>query len=413
MVASTSVIQDIIPQLAVSLGQIRRVPGKGDAWIGHVTDTLQKAHDPRYDRMRRRIGFAQRLATMAGLPDTGTSRITLGLFFHELMPAKQNGARGARPWRQYFLRNEEWLRPALEICEAIDSKGWDEVDDGAEIVAKTAATYDAGTLEGNQRSLAVVESMMDEVEGHAAQRIVDLLWTEDGQALCDHHFRRHPRGYRLDTKDIKAGLSRLYRVPTRVAAEVALQSMRMGDAEASEQHEQEVEQPVSQPESRNGGSDNFDQRKSALRARKDAVRATAVQPDDGETTYEVDDMANVEVPSQIEAKLREIEAKEQQKMSSEPIARPTVQIAAEAAPPAREERMNQMTTVAPTSRNEALDVREKLQDLRIQLGQIQQIAAEAEHLLAGIAPHIDEFATRIADVEAVMDRWSGRPRIAA
>jgi hypothetical protein len=75
--------------------------------------------------------------------------------------------------------------------------------------------------------------------------------------------------------------------------------------------------------------------------------------------------------------------------------------------------MSQMTPVATAGRNDALDVREKLQELRIQLGQIQQIAAQAEELLAGIAPQIDEFAARIADVEAVMDRWSGRGREAA
>jgi hypothetical protein len=51
---------------------------------------------------------------------------------------------------------------------------------------------------------------------------------------------------------------------------------------------------------------------------------------------------------------------------------------------------------------------ELLQELRIQLGQIQQIAAQAEQLLAGVAPQIDEFAARIADVESVMERWRGR-----
>jgi hypothetical protein len=80
-----------------------------------------------------------------------------------------------------------------------------------------------------------------------------------------------------------------------------------------------------------------------------------------------------------------------------------------------EDRMNQLATISPTNhaRGDALDVRDRLQELTMQLGQIQQIAAQAEVLLAGIAPQIDDFAARIADVEAVMERWNGRSRVAA
>ena len=72
--------------------------------------------------------------------------------------------------------------------------------------------------------------------------------------------------------------------------------------------------------------------------------------------------------------------------------------------------MNQLASIPASGhgRRDALDLIERMQELRIQLGQIQQIAAQAEQLLAGVAPQIDEFASRIADVEGVMERWRGR-----
>ncbi len=72
--------------------------------------------------------------------------------------------------------------------------------------------------------------------------------------------------------------------------------------------------------------------------------------------------------------------------------------------------MSQLASIpsAGHGRRDGLELMERLQELRIQLGQIQQIAAQAEQLLAGVAPQIDEFASRIADVESVMERWRGR-----
>ena len=97
MVSSSSVIQELIPQLAVSLGQLRRVPGKGDAWVGQVILALERERDPRFERMRRRIGFAQRLGAMAEIAPEDIALSTLAIFFHELLPLKRNGARGSRP----------------------------------------------------------------------------------------------------------------------------------------------------------------------------------------------------------------------------------------------------------------------------------------------------------------------------
>ena len=422
MVSSSSIIQELIPQLSASLGQLRRVPGRNDAWVPQVIAALEKEPDQRFERMRRRIGFAQRLGTIAEVSEHDGALVTLGLFFHELLPAKSNGARMGRAWREYLVRNEEWLRPAFEICEAIRQKNLADIEDAAEIVAKITVVYDGETMDRHERSLQVIESMIGEAEEHAAQRIVDLFWTEDGQELCDHHFRRHPRGYRLDAEEIRGCLAKLYRVTRHASVDFAIESMRLGSApqrgrqETSDSdwyapgrdkqqqsdgewyapkrqsEDQEVEQPMAQTEKQDGPLGNFDRRREALR-----TRTSEPEPRAGEAS--APDQLRVEAAEQVDVP----ERSQPQSRDPDPIALKL------------EERMNQLATISPDghTRGDALDVRDRLQQLRLQLGQIQQIAAQAELLLDGIAPQIDEFAARIADVEAVMERWGGRSRAAA
>lgn len=414
MASHSTVIQDLIPQLAASLGQLRRVPGKSDAWVGQVIVALEKERDPRFERMQRRIGFARRLGDMAAVHKDDVSLATLGIFFHELLPLKRSGLKVSRTWREYLLRNEDWLRPALDVCDAAHNQPWQDIEDPSAILAKTAILYDIETVDRHERPLVVVESIIAEVESHEAQRIAGLLWTEDGQALCDHHFRSHPRAYQLDPKAIRAALAGLYRFTPRNTGGVPVQSMRAGTVENFLEQETEVEQPVPQTTTEQEAVDHFDRRRQALRAKREVD-----QVEGAEQTITQDRTAReAESPSGIEAKLREIEDAERAIESVQPIELAQEQPptrTSELQPQYREERMNQLSPIPGSNhaRGDALDVRDRLQELRLQLGQIQQIAAQAEQLLGGIAPQIDEFAARIADVEAVMDRWNGRTRAAA
>ena len=54
---------------------------------------------------------------------------------------------------------------------------------------------------------------------------------------------------------------------------------------------------------------------------------------------------------------------------------------------------------------------QKLQDVRLQLGQIQRVALDAEQLLTGLAPQLDELAAWITDLDAVVERWRARPDV--
>lgn len=416
MAASHStVIQDLIPQLAASLGQLRRVPGKSDAWVGQVIVALEKERDPRFDQMQRRIGFAQRLGEMAAVHSDDISLATLGIFFHELLPLKRSGLKVSRIWREYLLRNEDWLRPALDICDAAHNQPWAELEDPAAILAKIAIVYDIETVDRHERPLVVVESIISQVESHEAQRTANLLWTEDGQALCDHHFRLHPRAYRLDPKAIRNTLAGLYRFTPRGPGSVPVRSMRSGTVANTLEQETEVDEFVAQTQTQQEAVDHFDRRRQALRAKGEQDVAQVEEP---VLAQEPAHVREAETPTGIEAKLREMEDAERTAESAQEIE--MAQDQAQSSLPElqtqnREERMNQLSPIPSTNhgRGDALDVRDRLQELRLQLGQIQQIAAQAELLLGGIAPQIDEFAARIADVEAVMERWNGRTRIAA
>jgi len=386
--SSTSLSHELIPQLATSLGQVRRVPGKGDEWVTHVIAALEREHDPRFERMRRRIGFARKLSDMAELAAEDIALATLGLFFHELLPAKPNGVKAARTWRDYFWRNEEWLQPALDICEAVRSPEWPETESAAQTVAKVAAVYDSQTLDQHERTLQVVEAIVAAAQGRAAQRIVDLLWTEEGQELCDHHFRRHPRGYRLDPEEIRRCIAMLYRVTPRFSSDVPIQPLRFSGSHMPQANHKEVATPMVPAQHQPTAFDNFDRRREALRSR-------GTEQDPAVDSLEQDKELEPAESEDVEEPLIKTDRPETQ--SSRP-GRNVQQ---------GEERMNQITSLNPNGRGrlDALQLTERLQQLRIQLGQIQQIAAQAEDLIAGIAPQMDEFGARIADVEAVMDRW--------
>jgi hypothetical protein len=187
--------------------------------------------------------------------------------------------------------------------------------------------------------------------------------------------------------------------------------VRSGDVTSAHGQETEVTQPVTSTNGHQEPADNFDRRRQALRTKREAVTpepdAVTLVPPAGEEVPE-------EEPSRIAAKLREIESAERTLQQVAAVEQPDEAPSETEPQPIREEQMNQLASIAPThARGDALDVRDKLQELRIQLGQIQQIALQAEQLLAGIAPQVDDFAARIADVEAVLDRWNGRTRNAA
>jgi len=75
--------------------------------------------------------------------------------------------------------------------------------------------------------------------------------------------------------------------------------------------------------------------------------------------------------------------------------------------------MEQTRTTSPVRPGPAdvLDMMQKLRDVRLQLGEIQRIALDAEQLLTGLAPQLGGLSAWIADLDAVVDRWRSRQDI--
>jgi hypothetical protein len=82
------------------------------------------------------------------------------------------------------------------------------------------------------------------------------------------------------------------------------------------------------------------------------------------------------------------------------------------APIAREVREEEppmtMPSVASAKTGDHVDITSRVEELRSKLEKIQRTSAEAQQILASLAPQMEEFASWVADLEAVVGRWRVR-----
>lgn len=375
-----SIIQELIPALAAALGQVRRSPGRSAAWVEEVVRTLERDRPDRHERMRRRIGFARRLGDLAGLGPEEQAALTLGVFFYELNA--DDTARAVRPsrvWTEYLLRNESWLASCFQVCHAIASPGWEDIHGRTAAVAKVAVLFDTETLEHHGRPFQVIDSIAAEARESSAAPLIPILWSEDGQELCDHHFRRRAKGYKLEGSMLRRCLELLDRTAPRPTGEVTVAPLRLSGSAFRRADRSEPALPAPKHEQETAPSTAFDRRRQALRSRSRFGEAPHGPQDESSASRLPRGDGNADKIEQAPAAERE---GEMENIRSVPF--------------------------APAPRRETLDMVERLQELRLQLGQIQRIATDAEQLLVGLAPQLDELASWIADMEAVVERWKGR-----
>ncbi len=417
MASSSYVIQQLIPALATALARLRRTPGRNEVGVGDILRALEGSDATRHERMRRRIGFAQRLSDLAALHVEETATLTLGLFFHELVDGQPGRSRGAtgRAWLEYLLRNEDWLGAAFEICETIASDTWDALESKAATVAKVTVVFDTATLERHERPLQVLQELMSEVESPLAEEVIPLLWSEEGQELCDHHFRRHRRGYKLEAAELRSCFAALRKLaPTRFTEETAAAPFRLSGSvlqTAGEEREEQASVPAQRPRAAAAWQGtpastgtNFDRRRQALRARTPfGLQESAITSPPQQSHENEDENAEPAVTRTPASSVPR-----SPRRTEDALARDNVSLVERG-----EEPMEQTRTISPVppGRRDALDMMQKLQDVRLQLGQIQRIAVDAEQLLTGLAPQLDELATWVADLDTIVKRWQGREGI--
>lgn len=408
--SSSTVIQDLIPAISMSLGQLRRSPGKDEGWVEAALRTLEKERPPIYDRLRRRLGFALRLSELATLDVHERAVMTLGLFFNELAGAQaRDGARRpSRPWVEYLLRNEYWLAHSYYIAEALDSPSWSEEADRAIVVAKVAVAFDVETLERHSRPLVVMQQMFVEANTPAAEQIIPILWTEDGQELCDHHFRR--QAYRVDVQEIKHAFEVLKRVAPRPLMDEPAAPMRFSTRvpattiETQQPEREEYREPIeprrAPPVTREDQGVGFERQRQALRAGP-GWGALLGDPSQGVAEHDR------EVPTFEEPAYREPEDE-----AWEPPVLPAPEPLPVRAPAKAPEEVPPMTMrsipSSGASRNDHVDISAKVEELRVQLEKIQRTAMDAQRVLDTLTPQIEEFGSWAADLEAVVGRWRAR-----
>jgi hypothetical protein len=371
--------------------------------------------------MRRRLGFARRLAALAELGDGEQAAITAGLFLHSLVVdlREEERTRPAQAWNEYLLRNVDWLAPALEVCHAARAE-WDEESDRASTLAKVSVVFDRETLEEHKRTLESLIDLRDDPPTELVAEIAEILWSEEGQALCDRHFRGHKRNYKLEPAEIRRSLAALKPAVPRALAEAAATPVRLSSsiASAAARRESKREEQVVDTKAM---SEVFEKRRQALRTtqardEEPPARAGAGAEQIEEKVAEIARRAQAidyeDAPPERE--YQPITAPEPAQSEPEPVAVAAPQ--AEPAPPRRraearannwEENMDNIRsiTAARDGRREDNEITERLGELRSQLRQIQRIALEGEELLTALAPQIDEFTAMFGHLESMVQRW--------
>ena len=73
----------LLRALAGALGQLKRSPGRDEVWVEAVLRTIERDQPDRYLRLRRRLGFAQRLGDLAQLRVEERAVLAIGLLSYE------------------------------------------------------------------------------------------------------------------------------------------------------------------------------------------------------------------------------------------------------------------------------------------------------------------------------------------
>src|SRR3990170_6924737 len=207
--AGASASSTTLPRaLAAALGQFKRSPGRDEAWVEAVLRAVERDQPDRYLRLRRRLGFAQRLGDLAQLRVEEQAILAIGLLSYELMgdrPPRNPSASG--PWVDYLSRNSHWLGPSLRVCEAIGAFGWEEVESRPALIARFVVTFDKRTLEKLERPIQVLQALI--ASAQAAPRPVErkaakAVTREGVRAAASANFER--RRQALRSSSTKAGL---------------------------------------------------------------------------------------------------------------------------------------------------------------------------------------------------------------
>jgi hypothetical protein len=396
---------------AAALGKLRRSPGKDETWVEGVLRIVERDHPERFNRMRRRLGLVQRLGGLAQLRVEEEALATVGLFCYELIGERLPTAAPAGPWLDYLYRNERWLGPCLHVCESMYAATWEEIDSRPALIARFVAAYDKQTLEEHERPLQVIQALVESAQTEDGDRLGPLVWSEDGQELCDFHFRRHG-DYPLDAKNVKRNLELLKRVlPAPATAPLASRPgpVRTPITAVASEHTRKAHGEEPPPVQ---ASANFERRRQALRSTQAEVRDAGEHGTPGEAvaTVEEDEQDVDTVPSAM------IVAEPEPAPPAIEPEEPEPRRATRPEPPQPQQEEfcmdRSQITALPSMDGESINVTRRIETVRAQLDQIRRLAIDTQEMLADLAPQVEELATWVAELESVLNRRTTTRRAA-
>jgi hypothetical protein len=404
----------LMRSVATALGRLRRSPGAGrpDGWVAGALRSLERGRPETFARLRRRTGFTLQLAEYARLEPTEQAAIALAVLFSELSTdeALTTGS-AARSWEEYLVRCERWLAPGFAIAEGLETAGWGHEEESLPaVVARVARYYDEATLEQHRRPLQVLEELPSLVRTPQEEAVALLLLSEDGQELCDHHFRRHAEGYASPIEAIAAGIAILSkgaprpRVGRPAGDETPVAPFRVSGKAKERAEATKPEKPKQAAKPKSERADNFQRRREALRSLSASGGGTGPpEPEHSQHGKEPPPTGDEPAPAG-EADARDGETEQ----GPEPTTYVDQYTPIQGVPP-EEEAMDNIRDIT-AARRERLSqsaVIARLEEIQLQFERIQRIAEEGERALATLAPQLHELTTWMSDLESMMERWRG------
>lgn len=399
-------MEELLPVLATALAGLRRAPGNSLAWVDDVLRKLQRQQPDQYQQLRRVHGLALRIAELATLEPPQTATLTVTMFLATIAEVPQAERTDPRPWLDYL--RQPWLEPALETVLTIADRG-SEPHGLVAAIATTAARLDEAAIFRTTSTLAVLRGLRAQARTPEAERLAELLWSEEGQELCDIHARMRGQPYRFEPASIKAAFETLKALPP--AATATARPPARGQAK-----EEAVSTSETGAQAGKADSPNFEKRKQVLAVHGGLRQAFATgavggagsdQPvatsshDHGppEAAPPMVDHAPVREDQPAAPSLPEPEAPRDEPRGEavEPSPAPTTGKDIEMT-------NNRETT---TGRTPDPDLSGTLRELRARLLEIERASAEAQQLLATLQPSVEDLTAMLAQVETMLGRWHG------
>lgn len=415
--------EDLVPALSAALAALHRAPGSNLRWVDEVVRKLHASRMEDYHQVRRVNGLGQAIANLTRLDDGERGALTLGLFMVGLLGDVPDPGQNESPaWTDYLLR-ESWVEPALSIARFIRyGPSQDEQPPLAALVADAAWALDAAAVQRTSSTLDVLKALRAGASTPPMERLVECLWSEAGQEICDLHGRQGGQTYQLEAADIREAIETLRKVAPAVEPPVERAVAPPPPAAAPRlERPAKAAAPPSAPAA--STSANFERRKQAVvvagslrdvfqstpmtstgitaptraTAIKDAATEPAAAGEDGPVVRDGGTATPVKMQTPVD--------------EPAPALKPPPP-----APPPTIEREEDVMTIDSQSRARAAanapDMLRSLEDLRARLAEIERLASEGQQLLSAIQPSITELTAMLGQFESILGRWKQTERAA-